>query len=952
MSLHSIFNTFKIFFLSIGLMLIVTKIDAQQIYSPFVFSQLPQDFQLYARNENNIGEIPIVGTIQEKGWKTVSILVYRENQLFGYQKVKVQVNEKDDSFMAYPTIKSERAEYNIYIYGSKNEKDSVLITSKKNIVAGDFYVIYGDSNGNTQSVVDYYPTDKYIRSFGNFNQEIQRDFLPKDTLWTQNQNYSFPRIGAWGTMLQELIGDKYNIPVCIITGGGPGMYLDLLGDRVGTGLNPGGVYNSFGYRIKKSGLINNIKGFFLWHGVYELFSKPNPVEYDIKLKKLMGYLQSDFPSVQQFIVFQSGIVRFGQNGNVGSSIRESQRYLATLFPKIIPYAVEGLEGYDGVHYTKQGYNNVAREILKILESIFYKKEQNANILSPNIKKIFYEDETHKSIKLVFQENQQLTLGKDTTIKTNGQNVNLSLKNNFFQDDNFAKPIEIQQINTLNNSITIANNIAYFAKKLSYLPPFHRDYAEDFPIFIGPYIKNILRARALSFNAMKIQEALPKVQSLSAISTLNQIKINWNYFQIPINTQLIIERKSEKEDKYKPLNTLATTVSEYLDLSLEPSTVYNYQLKIVSDSSESIYSQVSARTIESLAKPKLTSTIQYYNKVQVTWDAVSGAENYLIQRRLKNSNQYLTLYNGSNLVIKSLIDSVLMPNQGYVYKISTTRSPNESTTDSIEVSTPALLAKPELSSSILFYNALKINWKPIVGAASYQIERKIGNQVYIKIATLDNKTTELIDKDLKENTAYSYRIKAFGDKTESLESETLTQTSNILQTPEIALHLTTHESIKLTWKSVPNANRYVLERQNIGESTFQKIFETDNILEFTDTKLKDNTSYLYRLKAFSSISESNYATIEVKTLVILSLQFEDKNLFKMYPNPTNEKLTISFIEPISGNLSFIDLLGKKVFEQNLLKQKFVEINVSNFKKGIYLVLIKTNQELYSQKVIIE
>ena len=38
------------------------------------------------------------------------------------------------------------------------------------------------------------------------------------------------------------------------------------------------------------------------------------------------------------------------------------------------------------------------------------------------------------------ENQQIVLGKDTTVKRNGQSLNLTLKNNFFQDENFTKPI--------------------------------------------------------------------------------------------------------------------------------------------------------------------------------------------------------------------------------------------------------------------------------------------------------------------------------------------------------------------------------------------------------------------------------------------------------------------------------------------------------------------------------
>ena len=935
-----------------GLIPIYSKVNAQQVYPPFVFSQIPQDFQLYARNDNNVGTIPITGTIQDKGWKTVSVLVYREGKLYGYQKVKVQINAQEDSFAANPTIKSEKAEYNIFVYASKNEKDSTLITSRKSIVAGDFYVIYGDSNGNTQSVIDYYPTNKYIRTFGRYNQEAQADYLPRDTAWSINENYYLPKVGAWGTMLQELITDKYNIPVCIITGGGPGMYIDLLADREGTGLNPGGVYNSLGYRIKKSGLINNIKGFFFWHGVYELFSKPNPVEYDAKLKKLMGYLEKDFPNIQQFIVFQSGMVRFSLNGNAGASIRESQRSLAHLFPKIIPYAVEGLDGYDGVHYTKQGYANCANEMLKIIEPLFYNKPVNPNILSPNIQKVFYTDETHKTIKLVFQDNQKIVLGKDTTVKNNGQNLNLSLKNNFFQDDNFTKPLDIQSINASNNSISIVSNLSNSAKRLSYLPPYHKDYAVDYPVFVGPYIKNISQSRALAFNGIKIQEPITKPLNLTASSTVNQIKLTWNLPQFPINSQLIIERKSEKDENFQVIKTFKSNVLELTDVSLLSSTTYNYQIKIVSDSSESLYAQISSKTLEGLAKPKLSSSILYNNKIQLSWNAIIGAEKYIISRRLKSSNQYFELVNLNNNLTKSLIDSSLTPNQNYVYKIVITRSPNELTSDSLEVSTPALLSKPELTSTVLFYNSIKIAWKPVLGTISYQLERKIGNEVYKKIVMLDSKISEWVDKDLKENSAYSYRLKAFGDKTESLETEIVTQTSGILQTPEISLDGTNYETIKLKWKSIPTANKYILERQANGETNFQKIFETDNLLEFIDTKLKDNSTYNYRLKAFSNVSESNYAMIEAKTAGVLANNSEQIDVFKLFPNPANDKLTLLFNQPISGSLNLIDLTGKSILEISLNKEKSIELDVSSFKKGIYLVLIKTNQELYSQKLIID
>ena len=935
-----------------GLLSCCSTVNAQQVYPPFVFSQIPQDYQLYARNDKNLATIPIIGTIQDKGWKAVAVSVYREGKLYGYQKVSVQVKNPEDSFSANTTIKSEKAEYNIFIYGFRSEKDSVLITKRINVVAGDFYVIYGDSNGNTQNVIDYYSTNKYIRTFGRYNHEAQRDYLPKDTAWSQNENYYLPRVGAWGTMLQELIADKYNIPVAIITGGGPGMNIDLLTDRQGTGVNPGGVYNSFGYRIKKSGLINNIKGFFIWHGVYELFSKPNPIEYDAKVKKLMGFFKQDFPNVAQYIHFQSAIVRFNLNGDAGASIRESQRMLASVFPKVIPYAVEGLAGYDGVHYTTVGYANCAKEILSIIEPIVYNKPQDSNVLSPNILKAFYVDDTHQKIKIVFQENQLMVAGKDTTVKINGQNTNLTLKKWFFQDGNFSKNIDIQEISTGTNSMVLSNQNGFNAKKLSYLPPFHGAYSEDFPIFIGPYIKNILGRKALSFHAVKIQESLAKPNNFLATSTVSQIKLTWNISQFPVNAQLIIERKLASEDNYKVVSTSKINISDFTDFNLINATNYNYQIKVVSDSSESVYAQVSAKTLEALGTPKLSATVLYNNRIQISCSTILGAETYTLSRRLKSVLSNSTLLNLSKGAVKSLTDSTLTPNQTYVYKVIATRGTNESTSDSIEVTTPALLSKPELSTTILYYNSLKLNWKPIVGAVSYQLERKIAAENYQKIALFDNKTVEFLENNLKENTAYAYRLKAFGDRTESVESEILSQTPAILSTPELTVETVTHDNVKLKWKAIPDANKYVLERQAAGEVTFQKIFETPNLLEFTDVKVKDNSIYNYRLKAFSGNSESNFAKIDLKTSMILSTFSEENSLFKLYPNPASEKLTISFAEPTSGNISFIDLLGKSIFEQNLLKQKSVEINVSAFKKGYYLVLVKTNQELYTQKIIIE
>lgn len=934
--------------LSFILLCLLSNIAFGQIKENISFSEIPQDFQLFPRDANRNAIVPIKGTVLDR-WKTVSVVVFREGKFYTYQKVKTK--SLTNNFALNPTIRAEKAEYSIKIYASENDKDSTFIIEKNNIVAGDFYVIYGDSNADTQGVVTYYPNNKYIRTFGTYNHDNQAvGYLGKDTLWSVNQNYFLPRVGAWGTYLQEMIANKYDIPVGIITGGGPGMYIDLLADRASNPFVTGGLYNTFAYRVKKSGLIDHIKGFFFWHGVYELFSKTDAVAYDQKLRKLMGFFQQDFPNTKQFYIFQSDMVRFSFT-EAGADIRESERNMASLFPKTTPFAAIGLKGSDGVHYSLEGYKKLAEEMLQMVEPQFYGKPQNLNAFSPNIQKVFYTDASHKTIKMVFQEGQNIVLGNDTTVKANGNHMDLSLKKYFYANKSYLQNIDIQSIIPNDNTILLQANSPINAKTISYLPPYHIQYANDFPVFVGPFIKNSSGARGLSFAGVKVQEPLQAINNLASKSTTTEIKLTWNKPNIPQNAQIILERKAEKETDFRKITVLKNDVIEFQDAYLPSGTSFNYRLKILADSSESDYAQIVANTLIAFGKPSIKSTVLYNNKVQLDWTIPAGTEKFQVSWKQASANAYtiLTIPNSGN----NLIFDGLKPGERYTFRIDAFRnSTNETTTDSVAVAMPSLLAKPELSSTVLFYNSLKINWKSVNGATSYILERKAGTDDFKKTATFDGKTTEWVEKDLKENTTYTYRLKAFGDKTESLESTVFATTSSVLMTPEITADQITHESIRLKWKVTPNATKYLLERQAEGDVTFTKILETNTLFENIDVQLKSNQKYIYRLKAFSDVSESTFGIIEVKTLTILANQNEENDNFKIYPNPAKDKLNVSFSESFTGNISIVDLWGRNFLEVKIIKQKSVTIDVSGLHKGVYFMMIRANESVYSHKILVE
>jgi hypothetical protein len=125
------------------------------------------------------------------------------------------------------------------------------------------------------------------------------------------------------------------------------------------------------------------------------------------------------------------------------------------------------------------------------------------------------------------------------------------------------------------------------------------------------------------------------------------------------------------------------------------------------------------------------------------------------------------------------------------------------------------------------------------------------------------------------------------------------------------------------------------------------------MEYNDTKLSSNQSYIYRLKALSTVSESEFNTITLKTRIILANESEEEPVFsKIYPNPTKSTITVDLRVSTTGSIRLIDFAGKEVFYQNIVKAKQLIINLGSIKIGSYLVIINNNQEIYTHKLIIE
>ncbi len=122
--------------------------SSAQSFGPAVFDQLPRNFQLYARNDSNQAAVPISGAVNALGYRSVSVVVYRNKQPTAYLSSPLTYAGKYSvvCFNFNPKIKAELADYDFAVYVRRDSADSTLVLRRDDIVAGDFYVLHGQSN--------------------------------------------------------------------------------------------------------------------------------------------------------------------------------------------------------------------------------------------------------------------------------------------------------------------------------------------------------------------------------------------------------------------------------------------------------------------------------------------------------------------------------------------------------------------------------------------------------------------------------------------------------------------------------------------------------------------------------------------------------------------------------------------------------------------------------------
>ena len=172
-----------------------------------------------------------------------------------------------------------------------------------------------------------------------------------------------------------------------------------------------------------------------------------------------------------------------------------------------------------------------------------------------------------------------------------------------------------------------------------------------------------------------------------------------------------------------------------------------------------------------AAPKLKAVSNVATGIKLTWNKVTGADNYEIYRKTGNGAwKKLATVKGT---VTTYTDKTAKSGTTYKY---TVKAKNEAGLSGYNTTglTIKCLADPVLKAPTSTKSGITLKWNKVTGAQGYVVYRQIGNGKLTKIATVKGVSkVSYTDKSAKKGTKYTYKLQAYSGKTYSAYSNAKT-----------------------------------------------------------------------------------------------------------------------------------------------------------------------------------
>jgi len=171
---------------------------------------------------------------------------------------------------------------------------------------------------------------------------------------------------------------------------------------------------------------------------------------------------------------------------------------------------------------------------------------------------------------------------------------------------------------------------------------------------------------------------------------------------------------------------------------------------------------------------------------------------------------------------------------------------------------------------------------------------------------------------------------------------ITTFKNFVQAPFFLRgSLNTASKPSLKWQDVSdNEENYVIER-SLSDTTHFAAIDTiaANSTSYTDTTATGGNSYIYRVRAITSLLKSAYTDTVLVAVPVSAVQLNKISGLKVYPSPVKNQLNVEANQLISS-IEIYDVSGKLI-DMDDVNAKQIVVDTKNYLSGIYTVVVKAS-----------
>ena len=293
-----------------------------------------------------------------------------------------------------------------------------------------------------------------------------------------------------------------------------------------------------------------------------------------------------------------------------------------------------------------------------------------------------------------------------------------------------------------------------------------------------------------------------------------------------------------------------------------------------------------------APSNLTATAISSTQIRLTWtDNSSDETRFYIERKTGASGTYSTLaYVYAN--VTTYTDTSALHNTEYFYRVraynaggySPYSNEASTTTPTLTLNAPSNLTVTALSSS-----QIRLTWADNSSEEAYfYIERKTGaSGTYSTLTYVGANVTTYTNSSLSQNTEYYYRVRAYNAGAYSAYSNEVSATTPTLIAPSnLTAAPLSSTQIKLQWTDNSSDESYFyIEYKIEAMGTYTSLTSVSaNTMTYTHTWLMPNTTYFYRVRAYSAGGYSAYLNeASATTLSLPSSDGTQSTAIALVPN---------------------------------------------------------------------